>query len=590
MSDSPVRRQTEEKPSNGSDKFNELRNILFPERDQFDSLKERFENPEVLAENVSRILPDAVRIRSGRDEDLTQALSPSVEKAIRISVQKDPRPLVDAIFPVMGPAIRKAISAAIAGLIQSLNQTLEYSLSFRGLKWRWEAIRTGKSFAEIVLLHSLLYRVEQIFLIHRESGLLLQHVSTMRSESADLISGMLTAIQDFVRDSFHVQETEMLETMQVGELNVWIEQGPYATLAAVIRGNAPKDLRSLFQSTLERIHLEKGKALQNFQGDTSTFESIRGSLEDCLVSQYQEQKKKKRSAFAWFAIGSAFAAIAIVVGYFGLQRYRLNRFVDGLNSEPGIVVTNVKKEWGAYHINGLRDPLAIDPETRIAEAGLDPANVRFNWEPYQALHPDFVLRRAKATLNPPSTVVLQLQEGVLVAKGEAPALWIADAGRLSRAISGVLGYDASELVESELTELRNLKQKIEERVFRFQVGTASLLPGQETEFETLSSDLLRLVASAKPLRKKVTVEIRGHTDTTGDEIGNRELSQARADSLIERFASRGVPAEIFVSIGKASEEPLREEKSEQDREWNRRTTFHVDWTTEENQAALREMR
>lgn len=172
-----------EPKSNGSDKLTELRNILFPERAQFDSLQEKFENPELLAENVSRILPDAVRLRSRRDEDLTHALSPAVEKSLQLSVQRNPQPIVDAIFPIIGPAIRKAISAAISGLIQSLNQTLEYSLSIRGLRWRWEAIRTGKTFAEVVLLRSLLYRVEQVFLIHRESGLLLQHVSAIRSQS-----------------------------------------------------------------------------------------------------------------------------------------------------------------------------------------------------------------------------------------------------------------------------------------------------------------------------------------------------------------------------------------------------------------------
>ncbi len=253
MSDSEGE-ERKSKPSNGSE-LNELRNILFPERAEFNSLQEKFDNPELLAENVSRILPDAVRLRSSRDEDLTRALSPAVEKSLRMSVQRNPRPIVDAIFPIMGPAIRRAISAAITGLIQSLNQTLEYSLSIRGLKWRWEAIRTGKPFAEIVLLHSLLYRVEQVFFIHRESGLLLQHVSAIPSQSADLISGMLTAIQDFVRDSFQVRETETLETMTVGDLNVWIEQSPHAILAAVIRGNAPQELRATFQSTLEQIHL-----------------------------------------------------------------------------------------------------------------------------------------------------------------------------------------------------------------------------------------------------------------------------------------------------------------------------------------------
>jgi OOP family OmpA-OmpF porin len=58
------------------------------------------------------------------------------------------------------------------------------------------ALRTGTSFAEVVLLNTLLYRVEQVFLIERESGLLLQHVrsAAVRTEDADMVAGMLTAI------------------------------------------------------------------------------------------------------------------------------------------------------------------------------------------------------------------------------------------------------------------------------------------------------------------------------------------------------------------------------------------------------------
>ena len=86
-------------------------------------------------------------------------------------MRRDPHVLADALFPVMGPAIRKSITETLRGMLESFNEALDNSFSLRGLKWRVEAMRTGKPFAEIVLMHSLLYRVEQVFLIHRETGL-----------------------------------------------------------------------------------------------------------------------------------------------------------------------------------------------------------------------------------------------------------------------------------------------------------------------------------------------------------------------------------------------------------------------------------
>jgi hypothetical protein len=248
------------------DGLSELRELLLnPEQAQLRELQARVANLALLkpsSEDVGRVLPAAIARRPKPDSQLTQVLTPTVEAALKTSVHKAPQTLVDAIFPVMGPAIRKAIIHTLNDMLQSLNQTLEYSLSLRSLRWRWTAWRTGKSFAEVVLLHTLIYRVEQVFLIHRHTGLLLQHVvaDVATARDPNVVAGMLTAIQDFVRDSFSLATDETLDTFRVGELVVWVEQGPQAIIAAVIRGNPSPEVRSVLQETLEMIHLEHSSA------------------------------------------------------------------------------------------------------------------------------------------------------------------------------------------------------------------------------------------------------------------------------------------------------------------------------------------
>ena len=46
------------------------------------------------------------------------------------------------------------------------------------------------------------------------------------------MSGMLTAIRNFVHDSFGGQRERDLSSFQVGEFTVWIQQGTNALLAA----------------------------------------------------------------------------------------------------------------------------------------------------------------------------------------------------------------------------------------------------------------------------------------------------------------------------------------------------------------------
>ena len=135
-----------------------------------------------------------------------------------------------------------------------------------------EALATGKSFGEVVLLHSLVYRVEQVFLIHPQSGLLLQHVISSQVEKqlgedatdASMVTSMLTAIQDFVRDSFQVESKAALDSIEVGDLKVWLERGPHAVLACVIRGTAPAELRDLLRRTVETVHGNHLLALKEF--------------------------------------------------------------------------------------------------------------------------------------------------------------------------------------------------------------------------------------------------------------------------------------------------------------------------------------
>jgi len=196
--------------------LDELRELLLsPYRAQLDKLQQRLDTPELNARDVSRVLPEAIAQRSTQDRKIEIALGPITARAIQSTIKKDRQIFVDALFPIMGPAIRKAIAAAIQGMIQSFNQVLDHSVSIQGFKWRLEALRTRKPFAEIVLLHTLVYQVEQVFLIHRDSGLVLQHVvaGSVEAQDPDLVSGMLTAIKDFVQDSFGAQKEEALETL-----------------------------------------------------------------------------------------------------------------------------------------------------------------------------------------------------------------------------------------------------------------------------------------------------------------------------------------------------------------------------------------
>src|SRR5580692_9012266 len=268
--------QAQEKPTHNNHAYEELRHLIVaPEQEGIATIQERLDNLEKRTADVSVVVAEAIQMRREKGDDLAlaAALAPTIQETLRESVRRDPHVLADALFPVMGPAIRKSIAETLRGMLESFNEALEHSLSWRGIKWRIEGFRTGKPFAEIVLMHSLLYRVEQVFLIHRETGLVLNHVvaPSAPAQDAAMVAGLLSAIQQFARDSFQPGQTENLDSLNVGELEVWIEEGPDAVLAAVIRGHAPADYRLTMKEALEEIQQRYSSALENFKGDANPF-------------------------------------------------------------------------------------------------------------------------------------------------------------------------------------------------------------------------------------------------------------------------------------------------------------------------------
>src|SRR5215469_234391 len=127
------------------------------------------------------------------DSRLAEALGPSLGAALKRSVRDEPRTWAEAVFPILAPAIRMAVTSALRDMVQTLNQLLENSLSVHRWRWRVEGWRTGKPLAEVVLLRTLIFRVERVLLVDRNSGLLLASASAsgVSAEDEDLVSGML---------------------------------------------------------------------------------------------------------------------------------------------------------------------------------------------------------------------------------------------------------------------------------------------------------------------------------------------------------------------------------------------------------------
>ncbi|MEN8188242.1 MAG: hypothetical protein ABFS19_00210 [Thermodesulfobacteriota bacterium] len=429
--------------------LDELRTLLLPhERHRINRLEQRLDSSKTRADELANVLPDAVRLSSSKNSALNRALEPSIEAGLTASIKKDPKALADVLFPIMGPAIRKSITSTLHAMTQAVNKAVEHSISIQGIKWRLEAARSKQSFAEIVLLNTLEYQVEQIFLIHRKTGLVLHHVVAPEviSEDPDLVSSMLTAIQDFISDSFAAETEEDLDAIRMGAgRTVWLDSGTDALLATVIRGTPPMDLRISLSDMLGEIHQRYAAILDSFDGDVAPFEAVHDELQNCLISEFKK-KEKQSSLFLWFLTGGLALGLGFLLFSLYSQRSNWNSTIELLHRTPGIVITESRKISGQYHIYGFRDGLAPRPEELMMRTPLDSSSVAFHLEPYISLHPDFTLARAETILQPPKTVTLEMKEGKLSLQGSATFAWIEQSRTKASLFPGITGYDDSRII------------------------------------------------------------------------------------------------------------------------------------------------
>jgi OOP family OmpA-OmpF porin len=515
--------------------------LLTSEHEQIADLRRRLDDPNVRAEEAAHILAEAVRRAARGDPELAVAMRPLVESGFQESIRQNPAAIVDTIYPILGPAIRKAVASAVRGMVESLNRVVEHSFTWRGLRWRMEAWRTGETVAEVALRHSVIYRVEQVLLIHRETGLLLQAVGAdPAARDKDMVSGMLTAIQDFVHDSFSVEQDQNLDRLEVGDFQVWIERGPRAVLAAVIRGSAPRRLRATLSDAVASVHRDMRARLEKFDGDPAPFEAVRPTLEECLEQEFRE----KRSGPSPALVVAAAAVVALLGawGFFAWQNWlRWSRFTESVRNEPGLMLVERRGQRASL----LRDPLAPDPARLAAAAGFAPGAPVLEVRPFLSVEPAIVEQRVRGILAPPESVKLAYTDSVLNVSGEAPAEWVAKLRATGAALAGVDKIVTDDLSISESAELEAAAREAEALEISF--AETIVTPGwsQMKTLDELAAKLHALLALSEKIGLPVRITAVGRADRTGDSVQNIELSEARAENLKQALVQRGIPGQDF---------------------------------------------
>jgi outer membrane protein OmpA-like peptidoglycan-associated protein len=273
-------------------------------------------NPQAIAKAIAPEIALSIREQILLDASaISQTLGPEMGKAIKTQIELEKDAMVDALYPVIGSTIAKYM----VEVVRDINSRVEKTLSFEGIKRKFQAKIQGVSEAELIFKESIGYRVRAIFLIDKDSGLVIQEIQVPGQKHLDsnMLAGMLTAIRSFANDC--IASGSELGAINYGDWQIPIEVAGYCYLAVIVAGEPPKEFMTKTRRVLGEIVMEHDEAIQNFNGNLADVPvAIKTKLEQLTKVKQHKPQKSSPPLLRWLLI----FLLGLVLVPWGIGNYR----------------------------------------------------------------------------------------------------------------------------------------------------------------------------------------------------------------------------------------------------------------------------
>ncbi|MEZ4538995.1 MAG: hypothetical protein R3C43_03320 [Chloroflexota bacterium] len=288
--------------------------------------------PEEMAEALGPVMAGAIRVQERRSrDDLVDAVSPVLSEAIQVQIRDSRQSLVEALFPIIGEMAQRYIGEFFRELQRNIDARLKTGIGPQRMARQAQARLRGVAVSELEIRDALPFHVREIFVIQSGSGLLLARngsddVDADEGVDSDLISGMLTAVREFMHDSFgHQGGTDPMDEIQYGEQRIIIQDGRLCYLAVVLSGIEPPGFRAELRRYLNRLQAEQRELLENFSGDMSELGELPQSVGrlaielESMSPPDEEPKPLTKGQKRLLALGGLGGLVLLALACFYLQ-------------------------------------------------------------------------------------------------------------------------------------------------------------------------------------------------------------------------------------------------------------------------------
>ncbi|MDJ0533959.1 MAG: OmpA family protein [Xenococcaceae cyanobacterium MO_207.B15] len=501
---------------------------------------------KALAPEMALSIEEQIRL----DEDaISCALGSEMGKAIKAQIELEKDAMVDALYPVIGSTISKYLAEEI----QRINDKVEKTLSPEGISRKIRAKMRGVSEAELILQESLVCSVRAIFLIHKDSGLVIRDIQPDQEHplESDMVAGMLTAIRSFANDC--ITSDSELNEIDYSHFQILLEAAGYCYIAVVVNGIPPQQFRDRIRETLSTIVMKYGNYMEEYEGDPSTIpQSVNLLLKNLTIietdSSSDSQSPKKSFASLFWLLGILLAGILIPWGIVKYRTAKAERITQEvaiqLDSNPELSVYDLepKVHKGNIIVTGK---VPSDYHRNVAEEivgniatsenlNLDNQIIAVNVPP----DPTVTAQEVKRATN-----LLNLLKGVAIA---------ANYQNYIVTITGfVLDTTSTQTVTTAFSNIPGVKQV----VFTLEkelptLDTRIYFDSGESKFKkTADSSKIESIKQFLDQYPSLNLKVIGHSDRQGSTSVNQKLALERANSVYKQAISQGVNPDRLEVIG-----------------------------------------
>lgn len=522
--------------------------------------------PEDIAKAIAPEIAPAIREQIKLDRAaIANVLAPQMGEAIKEQIKLEQEAMVDALYPVIGATVARYIAEAI----KDINEKIAKALSGQTIRRKILAKLHGVSEGELIFKEAIASRVQGVFLIHKQSGLIISEAQPPEHQlESEMVAGMLTAIRSFVNDCI-VQSGEVAELndIEYGLSTIKLEVAGYCYLAVLIKGDhPPKQLVDQIRKTLSKIVLYYSDVVQNFDGDPDSVpQEIHQMLAE-LIAVSQAEKTEPLPLLQLFII-TIVGLIFLSCGWNFYQSYQARKLetqiLNALDANPELKIY-------PWTVKVAKDTVTVKSQVSQPRLRLQAENIVKNAAPNLKLNSQIIapeksalqksvvdeVNRVAETLNRMAGISIQVKYVAGKVMVDGTVIQETDSQTIAQAFSKIPG------VTSVVSSVQLQPLRIDTRIY-FEQNSSTIKP------EDVNTKLLE-VQRFLTKYPQVHLNIVGHSDRSGHRPYNQSLALQRAENVKKALISMGIAPERL-NISANPEPPMDLEPNQP--KWQQRSVI-----------------